>query len=93
MLFADNFIHADLHPGNINVHRRGGKGLAKSELVIFDAGLAVQMSPKAVKSGEITVSYLFKYKYILYIRYHHLISVYTYNRIATWKDDIYIYMQ
>ncbi|CAK9047800.1 Uncharacterized aarF domain-containing protein kinase 2 [Durusdinium trenchii] len=49
MLFADNFIHADLHPGNIHFHRRrvgGDTGPVQSELVIFDAGLAVQMSPK-----------------------------------------------
>jgi len=49
MLFTDNFIHADLHPGNIHFHRRRvgtDSGPLQSELVIFDAGLAVQMSPK-----------------------------------------------
>lgn len=48
MLFADNFIHADLHPGNIHFNRRQVRdsGPMQSELVIFDAGLAVQMSPK-----------------------------------------------
>ncbi|CAE7436531.1 unnamed protein product [Symbiodinium pilosum] len=47
MLFTDNFIHADLHPGNIHFHRRRvgtESGPLQSELVIFDAGLAVQMS-------------------------------------------------
>ncbi|CAE8683412.1 unnamed protein product, partial [Polarella glacialis] len=53
MLFADNFIHGDLHPGNI--HFRGGNisstgavlGSSSGkplELVLLDAGLAVQLS-------------------------------------------------
>jgi len=41
MLFADNFIHADLHPGNI--HFRFGRSRSP-ELVVFDAGLAVRLS-------------------------------------------------
>ncbi|CAE8685117.1 unnamed protein product, partial [Polarella glacialis] len=53
MLFVDNFIHGDLHPGNI--HFRGGNisstgavlGSSSGkplELVLLDAGLAVQLS-------------------------------------------------
>lgn len=48
MLFKDNFIHADLHPGNIHFQRRragtDSSHVLRSELVILDAGLAVQMS-------------------------------------------------
>jgi len=48
MLFKDNFIHADLHPGNIHFQRRrvgtDSGHFLRSELVILDAGLAVQMS-------------------------------------------------
>eukprot|EP00928_Gymnodinium_smaydae_P032146 TRINITY_DN23356_c0_g4_i1.p1 TRINITY_DN23356_c0_g4~~TRINITY_DN23356_c0_g4_i1.p1 ORF type:complete len:587 (-),score=86.48 TRINITY_DN23356_c0_g4_i1:277-2037(-) len=46
MVFADNFIHGDLHPGNMHV--RLPKDLsdpkAKPELVLLDAGLAVSLT-------------------------------------------------
>lgn len=37
MILKDNFIHADLHPGNILV-RKGGKGM-----IFLDAGLATKL--------------------------------------------------
>lgn len=43
MLFKDNFIHADLHPGNIHV-RVQKEGAP--ELVLLDAGLSVTLSPE-----------------------------------------------
>eukprot|EP00811_Abedinium_folium_P034225 NODE_7123_length_1606_cov_8.597025.p1 GENE.NODE_7123_length_1606_cov_8.597025~~NODE_7123_length_1606_cov_8.597025.p1 ORF type:complete len:421 (-),score=92.33 NODE_7123_length_1606_cov_8.597025:344-1606(-) len=49
MLFADNFVHGDLHPGNI-LFRFAGESEhasddAEPEVVILDAGLAVEMAP------------------------------------------------
>jgi len=46
MLFADNFIHGDLHPGNIHFRfeKDPRSGLQEVELVIFDAGLAINLS-------------------------------------------------
>jgi ubiquinone biosynthesis protein len=38
MLFADGFVHADLHPGNFLVH--DGR-----EVIVFDAGMAKQLDP------------------------------------------------
>ena len=35
MLFTDNFVHGDLHPGNIFVTRDG-------ELALLDAGIALR---------------------------------------------------
>jgi len=43
MLFSDNFIHGDLHPGNIHF-RFPADSEPEPELVIFDAGLSVQLS-------------------------------------------------
>lgn len=44
MLFVDNFIHGDLHPGNIHI-RMPKDPEGKSEVVLLDAGLAVTLSP------------------------------------------------
>lgn len=50
MLFEDNFVHSDLHPGNLLVRDRvgfvNGDGLPAKELVVLDAGLATQLSAK-----------------------------------------------
>ena len=53
MVFEDNFVHADLHPGNIIVQRneareRGGESAAAPDykLSLIDAGLVVDLSPK-----------------------------------------------
>jgi aarF domain-containing kinase len=55
MLFEDNFVHADLHPGNLLVrikHADGSVGLTKvdhrdkNELVVLDPGLVTSLSPK-----------------------------------------------
>jgi len=42
MIFVDNFIHADLHPGNILVRERGNS----AQIVLLDAGLITTLSPK-----------------------------------------------
>ncbi|CUG92304.1 ABC transporter, putative [Bodo saltans] len=41
MLFEDNFVHSDLHPGNVLV-RKHAKG---SKLVVLDPGLVTVLSP------------------------------------------------
>ena len=50
MLFEDNFVHSDLHPGNLLVRDRVGvvkaNGSLAKELVVLDAGLATQLSSK-----------------------------------------------
>lgn len=54
MVFVDNFIHGDLHPGNISFRfpdaapASGGarRDLGEPELVLMDAGLAVRLSPR-----------------------------------------------
>lgn len=43
MLFVDNFIHGDLHPGNIHVRMSQD---SPPELVLLDAGLAVTLSAR-----------------------------------------------
>lgn len=48
MLFKDNFIHGDLHPGNIHV--RFLPGATKPDLVVFDAGLAIDLSQRDRKN-------------------------------------------
>jgi len=47
MVFINNFVHADLHPGNILVtdSKDGSK-----ELVILDAGMAVELQPSSHKN-------------------------------------------
>jgi len=51
MLFSDNFIHGDMHPGNIlfrfpdrNVNAVGDLG--QPEVILIDAGLAVKLPPR-----------------------------------------------
>jgi predicted unusual protein kinase regulating ubiquinone biosynthesis (AarF/ABC1/UbiB family) len=39
MLLADNFIHADMHPGNILLRERRGE---PPTLVLIDAGMVVR---------------------------------------------------
>lgn len=55
MLFEDNFVHADLHPGNLLIrvkHADGTVGLTKTdnrdrnEIVVLDPGLVTSLSPK-----------------------------------------------
>ena len=53
MLFEDNFIHGDLHPGNMffnvgNGYAKSKKGVGggQPELIYLDCGLAIQMSPR-----------------------------------------------
>lgn len=41
MVFVDNFVHGDLHPGNIILRRHG----RNFELVFIDAGLTVGLQP------------------------------------------------
>ena len=43
MLLADNFVHTDLHPGNI-MCREGADG--RVELVLLDYGLAEELTPR-----------------------------------------------
>ena len=42
MLFEHNYVHGDLHPGNMffNVNAKSGK----PELIYLDCGLAIEMS-------------------------------------------------
>lgn len=48
MVFVDNFIHGDMHPGNIlfRVPDTGEARLSETEVVLLDAGLAVKMQPR-----------------------------------------------
>ena len=43
MVFKHNFIHADLHPGNILVSRGGAGRESQYQLGLVDAGLVVQL--------------------------------------------------
>jgi len=45
MIFSDNFVHGDLHPGNLKF-RQASNDSRQLELVVLDAGLAVQLSPQ-----------------------------------------------
>merc|ERR1712224_359721 len=42
MLLVDNFMHADLHPGNMVYRQRGIFG--KPQLVLLDAGMAATLT-------------------------------------------------
>ncbi|CAK0847869.1 unnamed protein product [Prorocentrum cordatum] len=48
MLFSDNFVHGDMHPGNIlfRYPDAGPAGPGKPEIVLIDAGLSVGLSRK-----------------------------------------------
>jgi len=43
MVFANNFVHADLHPGNILV-RGLGQGPGKLQLVVLDSGIVASLN-------------------------------------------------
>lgn len=43
-LFEDNFVHADLHAGNILLRDTSG-GDSRPQLVLLDAGLTVELGP------------------------------------------------
>jgi len=52
MLFADNFVHCDMHAGNLLVAPRGGARFSAAavaagdfDLVVLDAGLVVELAP------------------------------------------------
>ena len=45
MLLLDNFVHADLHPGNVLVRERKGDS-HKPQIVILDAGLVIRMNER-----------------------------------------------
>lgn len=44
MVFIDNFVHCDLHPGNVLVRESGQKD--KYTVVFLDAGIAMSLNPK-----------------------------------------------
>lgn len=44
MVFIDNFVHADLHPGNIILNEQRNKN-AKMRVSFIDAGLVASLSP------------------------------------------------
>ncbi|KNA17599.1 hypothetical protein SOVF_078750 [Spinacia oleracea] len=47
MLLVDNFIHADMHPGNILVrlkHKRKGEAKSKPHLVFIDVGMTAELA-------------------------------------------------
>lgn len=54
MLMRDNFLHADLHPGNILVQDRPktvwtGWGQSSPKLVLLDAGMVAELTPQDQK--------------------------------------------
>merc|ERR1711879_971995 len=46
MVFMNNFVHADLHPGNLLVTT----DTKEPKLVILDAGMAVELKPTSHKN-------------------------------------------
>jgi len=49
MLFIDNFVHADLHPGNLLIRiedRPDGKSPPRIVLVFLDCGLVTELQPR-----------------------------------------------
>lgn len=46
MLLQDNFVHTDLHPGNILVRVHGEGVAAKVQLILLDFGLAEELTPE-----------------------------------------------
>lgn len=48
MMFRDNFMHMDLHPGNILVHERGR--LLSPRVVFLDPGLTASLSKEKMKN-------------------------------------------
>lgn len=46
MVFEDNFIHADLHPGNIIVRSKSNEvdGCVEKQLCLIDAGIVAELS-------------------------------------------------
>lgn len=46
MIFLDNFLHMDLHPGNVMVvSRPNGRGNDVFTLAFIDAGMVTELSP------------------------------------------------
>eukprot|EP00050_Salpingoeca_kvevrii_P019664 m.88946 g.88946 ORF g.88946 m.88946 type:complete len:557 (+) comp8517_c0_seq2:37-1707(+) len=48
MIFRDNFVHGDLHPGNIFVSgvSRDGKPDGELKLILLDAGIVTELNPE-----------------------------------------------
>ena len=49
MMFIDNFVHGDLHPGNVLVREHKGIN-GKPQIVFLDAGLVIKLSEKDRKN-------------------------------------------
>lgn len=51
MVFLDNFVHCDLHPGNVLITTTPGpNNTVKRSIVFIDAGIAVSLSPQDQKN-------------------------------------------
>jgi len=46
MVFLDNFVHGDLHPGNIFVHPATAAHGGKPHLTFIDAGIVTELTPQ-----------------------------------------------
>jgi aarF domain-containing kinase len=46
MMLVDNFVHADLHPGNILVDEGRDGSNSSPQVVLLDVGLITQLSEK-----------------------------------------------
>lgn len=45
MVFIDNFVHGDLHPGNVLIVSEKRKNTTKRTIALLDAGIATSLSP------------------------------------------------
>lgn len=51
MIFTDNFVHSDLHPGNIKLVRMAGRtGALDYRVVLLDAGITCELTPRHRKN-------------------------------------------
>jgi len=50
MVLVDNFVHADLHPGNILVKRDSQEKGGKLSLVFIDVGLTTTLDPEDMRN-------------------------------------------